>query len=131
MLKGESFTLSWILFCTIRRTLISWEKKKSISDISWLNHAVRCQTIWTVYQLNIVKFKSRGKCKKTVNKIKVLSVMQILKKMYLKRQQHSPENFIVWIVEYEIYVTILFFFFMLLTWREYYNIFQILNCWQD
>ena len=27
MLKGESFTPSWILFCTIRRTLISWEKK--------------------------------------------------------------------------------------------------------
>ena len=27
MLKGESFTPSWILFCTIRRIIISWEKK--------------------------------------------------------------------------------------------------------
>ena len=41
-LKGESFTPSWILFCTIHRTIISWEKKY----IRHFHLMLRC--CWTI-----------------------------------------------------------------------------------
>ena len=74
MLKGESFTPSWILFCTIRRTIINWEKRISDISISWLNHAVCCQTIIS----NVFSLSWNVK-KGTLSKLSVIANFSVVK----------------------------------------------------